>query len=72
MKYTVCVALTYAYDVELPDGCVEDKDDIRTECDNADPVYSDLMWVLDDKGVFGGAVTTSIVDENGKIIYLGE
>lgn len=72
MKYSVCVSLSYVYDVELPDGCIEDKDDIRAECDCADPVYGDLTQILVDNCIYGGATTTSIVDENGEIVYLGE
>ena len=69
MKYSVCVSLYYTYDVELPDGCIKDKTDIQTECDNADPVYSDLMRVLNDNNVYGDGAITSIVDANGEIIY---
>ena len=69
MKYSVCVSLNYVYDVEIPDGCIENKDDIVPECDSADPVYSDLMRVLTDNHVYGDGITTSIVDENGEIIY---
>lgn len=69
MKTYVEVAVTYSYEVEIPEDMTE-VSNIVDFSDNADPIYRKLSRVLSEAHIDHDVYISSIVDaETGEMIY---
>lgn len=68
---SVCVQVTYNYEVEIPDDTVfEDEYDLLAYVDTEDPVYRDLCGVFCEAHLNYTGDTVSVIDaDTGDDIY---
>lgn len=68
---SVCTAITYLYEVEIPDDVsFNDKYDLLNYVDTEDPVYKEICGVLGEAHLNYEGRTVSIVDaENDEALF---
>jgi len=66
MKVSVAASVVYYFDVEVPD----DEDDVACYIDTVDEAYGDMVKILMKAGYEFEGNIDSIIDPDGKIIYM--